>query len=287
MTFAKHPNFIDCFKTWIAIGFSSWMVLGITACGGGGGGNTVAPNTSETPASTLISAGFYQNAGQDWVVALLPNESTSSNVSSFYALNYKDAGTDIYSGSGQITGIASASLSSIKLQPHMAAVRTGTGTLSSASNGGIAAMLNFPISGASNTLQINQALTPPSGYSFVAAANLSDVQGNWLGSLSYGSGSVPFSISVSAQGAVSSYMVFAGDCQIALGNLTADFPSKNLFKFTARISDGTLCLSNSLANFNLTGVGVVTPSTEPNKTRRLHLVGVTTDGRGISFKADR
>ena len=286
MTFAKPPNFFAGFKTWIAIGFSSWMVLGITACGGGGGADSTS--NPETPIGTLISAGAYQNLAKDWVIVLLPTEPNSAAVSTFYALNYKVAGTDIYSGSEQITGNSSVTLSQIKLHPFMSSVRTGSGTLSSGRSGSIDASLNFPESGIANTPAINLTLNAPSGYVANTSANLTTIQGNWLGSLSYGNASNnAFSINVSPTGAVSSYMSFAGDCQLALANLAVNFVGTNVFKFTARISDGTSCNTNSWANQNLTGAGFVTPISEADKTQRLYLVGVTPDGRGISFKADR
>lgn len=287
MTFAKHPNFFAGFKTWIAIGFSSWMVLGITACGGGGNAPS-EPLPPDVPVATLLTPGAYEEEGnvKNWAVILLPSASASANGTNFFALNYKTDGPDIYSGSGQISGINSASLTQVKLHPYAAAVRTGSATLKSVSTGQVQAILDFPVSGTSNTPVIDLTLRIPAGYVDSNTASLAAVQGDWQqGILSFGTTNNTFSLNVSSTGDVSSYMNFAGDCRFALGNLKADFPGTNLFKFTATISSGTNC--NSWANQSVTGAGFVRPNTEPGKTQRLYLVGVTSDGRGISFKADR
>jgi hypothetical protein len=286
MTFAKHPNLLAGFKTWIAIGFSSWMVLGITACGGGSGPS--APVPPDVPVVTLMTPGAYENEGsvKNWAIILLPSDPASANGANFFALNYKTDGPDIYSGTGQITGNNSASLTQIKLHPYAAAVRTGSASLNSVNTGQVQAILDFPVSGSGNTPVIDLTLRTPEGYVDSNTASLAAVQGDWpQGILSFGTTNNTFSINVSSTGDVSSYMNFAGDCRFALGNLKADFTGTNLFKFTATISSGTNC--NSWANQSVTGAGFVRPNTEPGKTQRLYLVGVTTDGRGISFKADR
>lgn len=288
MTFAKHPNFFAGFKTWIAVGFSGLMVLGITACGGGSGNEPSAPIPPDAPVVTLMTPGAYENEGsvKNWAVILLPSSSPSTNGSTFFALNYKTDGPDIYSGSGLITGNNSANLTQIKLHPYAAAVRTGSATLQSVSTGQVQATLDFPVAGSSNTPVIDLTLRTPAGYVDSNTASLAAVQGDWTqGILSFGTTNNTFSLNVSSTGDVSSYMNFAGDCRFALGNLMADFPGTNLFKFTATISSGTNC--NSWANQSVTGAGFVRPSAEIGKTQRLYLVGVTSDGRGISFKADR
>ena len=291
MNFVKLPSLLngvnDCMRASVT-GIACMMILGLTACGGGG---SSTPSTT-TPVQSLITAGAYKENVNDpnWVGIVLPNEPSSAGISNFYVLHYKDGNPDIYSGSGQITGKNEASLAQIKLYPYQSSVRAGTVTLSSSSSGNVQAVLNFPEAGAVNTSATTIGLIAPTGYVYNSAASLGDVQGNWQGSFSFGVGSVSnnaFSINISSLGAISSYMSFSTDCQLTQAVLTPNFDGTNLFRFSAKISDGTYCAANSLANLALTGAAFVTPSPVAGKTQRLYLVGVTTDGRGVSFKADR
>ena len=291
MNFAIPPSLLKGINALIrasAFGFACLMTLGLTGCGGGGSSTPGAVST----ASSLLTAGAYKENVNDpnWISIVLPNEPLAAGISNFYVLHYKDSNPDIYSGSGQITGKREASLSQIKLYPYQSSVRAGTVTLTSTSSINVQASLNFPEAGAPNTSLINIDLIAPTGYVYNTAASLGDVQGNWQGSFSFGVGSVSnnaFSINISSLGAISSYMSFSTDCQLTQAVLTPNFDGTNLFRFSARISDGTYCAANSLANLTLTGAAFITPSPVAGKTQRLYLVGVTTDGRGVSFKADR
>ena len=263
------------------------MVLGLTACGGGS-----SPSAPGTAVPTLITPGAYKGSvnGRDWISIVLPIEPSSANVSNFYALHYNATDPDIYSGSGQITGNNSASLAQIKSYAYLStAGRTGSaGSLRSISSGQVQASLNFPSTGSEVALAISLDHSAPTGYVYNTAANLSDVQGTWQGNLSYASGgNNAFSIAVSSQGVLSSSMSFLGDCQLTQSSLTPNFDGSNLFKFSTRIPDATSCAANFLGGQTLTGAAFVTPSPVAGKTQRLYLIGVNSDGRGISFKADR
>jgi hypothetical protein len=221
---------------------------------------------------------------------LLPTEPTSGGVTKFYALHYDDSNPDIYSGTGQITGKASASLAQVNYQRYFAPlIRTGTGTLSSISSGKINASLNFPLISSDNALEIKDLeLKFPTSYIHNTAATLSSVQGNWQGVLSYSNGSNDaYSISISSTGVLSSSMSFWGDCQISKGDIKPNFDGTNLYKLSVSIPAANACTQNNLGNKDLTGAAFITSSPLAGKTQRLYLVGVTSDGRGISFKADR
>lgn len=278
------------------------LAAGMTACGGGGGTDTNSGNppasTPEVPPASLITAGAYvgtlagksDNLPKEWVTFLLPTEPSSGGLTKFYALHYDDANPDIYSGTGQITGTSSASLSQIAFYPYLAtSVRTGTGTLSSLRAGEIRASLNFPSTSSANALVINNLdHSFPTGYVYNTPASLDSVQGNWQGNLSYGSGSSgAFNISISSTGVFSSSMSFLGDCQFSQGALTPNFDGTHLYKLTVSIPSATLCTQSNLGGKAITGAAFVTKSPVAGKTQRLYLVGVTSDGRGISFKADR
>lgn len=298
-----HFQNVSLWKRPVAVSFLTCLLAaGMTACGGGGGTDASSGNppasTPEVPPASLITAGAYVGtlAGKldklpkDFVAILLPTEPASGGATKFYALHYDDANPDIYSGSGQITGKTSASLAEVSYQRYFAPlIRTGTASLSSISSGKMNASFNFPMISSDNAVEIKDLeLKFPTSYNNNTPATLSAAQGNWLGILSYSNGSNDaYSISISSTGALSSYMSFWGDCQLTKGDIKPNFDGTNLYKLSVSIPDATSCTQNKLGNKDLTGAAFITTSPVAGKTQRLYLVGVTSEGRGISFKADR
>ncbi len=266
------------------VGIGLPITISLTACGGGGS-STDTPGV--TPSTALIAPGAYIGSvgGKEWVSILLPTSATATN---FYALHYNGTDPDIYSGSGQITGTNSATLSRVYLYPdNSKPVRTGTGTLSSLGNGAVRAALSFAAAGTEIGKDISIDHSAPTGYAYNTAATLASVQGTWQGRWSYGLGFADnMSLNVSAQGAVTSSMLFQNDCQLSQSNLAPNYDGSNLFTWTLSVPAATVC-STSFGGQTLTGSAFISPSPVAGKTQRLYLVGVTTDGRGISFKADR
>ena len=281
------------FKPTGSWGVAALLTAGLTACGGGAS-NTGAGSTPTTAAPSTMTAGAYMGSkvsvdgieiSKDWVTMILPTSPASSGNAQFYALHYNAPDPDIYSGSGQVVGKSSATLSNLLYYPKNAtAARAGTGSLSSPSNGVVRAELNFA-AGALAAKTVSLDHSAPSGYIASTPATLSSVQGTWQGLWSYGLGYLDsYAINVSAQGMVSSLAAFQNDCQITQSTLTPNFDGTNLFTFTMTIPSATQC---TLKNQTLTGAAFVSPSPVAGKTQRLYMVGVTSDGRGISFKADR
>jgi len=277
-----------------SLGTAALLTCVLSACGGGGSSSTGSGTTQPPVAPTTMTPGAYMGTkvtvdgteiSKDWVSMILPTSPASSGNAQFYALHYNAADPDIYSGTGQVVGKSSATISSLLLYPKNATTaRTGTGSLSSPSSGVVRAELNFAASTlAAKTISLDHSA--PSGYTAATPATLSAVQGTWQGLWSYGVGSADnYSISVSAQGMVNSSAAFQNDCQITQSALTPNFDGTNLYGFTLTIPNATQC---ALKNQTLTGAAFVTPSPVAGKTQRLYLVGVAPDGRGISFKADR
>ena len=294
MNFAKLPVLLNALQanlrahfTGAALTFSSAVVLGLTACGGGGT-STANNGNPINPVQSLITAGAYMGtvSGKDWISIVLPTEPSAAGISNFYALHYNATDPDLYSGSGQIAGNSSAALTKLSMYPNIAAsVRTGTGTPTSASSGVVRAALSFAATTSDIALNINLDHSAPTGYTYNTPATLASMKDTWQGRWSYGVGFADnFSINISAQGVVSSSAAFQNDCQLTQSALTPNFDGTNLFTWTASIPNATQC---SLKNQTLTGAAFITPSPVAGKTQRLYLVGVTTDGRGVSFKADR
>lgn len=270
----------------------------LIGCGGGSSNSPVvevptptplpnAPSTPNTPAP-LIAPGAYMASlnGKDWVSMLLPTTQGSGTVTNFYGLHYNATDPDVFSGSGTIAGASSATLSRVFVYPNIsAAVRSGTGAISNLGNGVVRATLNFPSVGAEQSKDINVAASAPSNYKYNTPASLSSVQGSWQGRWSYGFGYVDnFTMSISGQGTLSSSLSFQQDCLLTQGALVPNFDGSNLFTFSVTIPTATQC---SLKSQTLNGAAFLTSSPVAGKTQRLYIVGVTTDGRGISYKADR
>ncbi len=274
------------FKHLLLLLLSSSVLL--TACGGGGS-DAAAVDTPVAPStSPLIAPGAYVASlnGKDWVAMLLPTTQGSGAVTNFYGMHYNATDPDLFSGSGLISGSNSATLSRVFVYPNIsAATRTGTGTISNLGNGVVRASLNFPATGLEQGKDITVAASPPSTYKYNTPANLGNVQGAWQGRWSYGVGFVDnFSLNISGQGDITTSLAFQQDCLLTQGALLPNFDGTNLFTFTLTVPNATQC---SLKNQTLNGAAFVTSSPVAGKTQRLYIAGVTTDGRGISFKADR
>ena len=280
------------------VAMATWLLslLTLVGCGGGSTGPAVVAETTTTtpspvtpaPAIPLITPGAYVASlnGKDWVAMLLPTTQGSGTVTNFYGLHYSATDPDLFSGSGIITSTSSANLSRVFVYPNItAAARTGTGSLTYVGNGAVRASLNFPSTGLEQGKDINVVASPPSNYTYNTAPALSSAQGTWQGRWSYGFGYVDnFNLSISAQGNVTSSMSFQQDCVLTQGILAPNFDGTNLFTFSVTIPTATQC---SLKSQTLNGAAFVTTSPVAGKSQRLYLIGVTTDGRGISYRADR
>ena len=266
--------------------------LALAGCGGGSSGGTVAQDTtaSITPAITepLIAPGAYVASlnGKDWVAMLLPTTQKPGTVANFYGLHYNATDPDLFSGSGSISETNLATLTRVFVYPNItAAVRTGSGTIANLGGGVMRATLNFPSTGLEQGKDLTVAASAPNNYKYNTPATISSVEGTWQGRWSYGFGYVDnFTLTVSSKGEVTSSTSFQQDCVLTQGALAPNFDGTNLLTFSVTIPTATQC---SLKSQTLNGAAFVSTSPVAGKTQRLYLVGVTTDGRGISYKADR
>ena len=252
----------------------------IVGCGGGSG---ISPTA--LPPQLLPGAYVASLFDKDWVGMLLPTKTGTSATYQFLGLHYNGSDPDIYSGSSDVVS-ATTALPSVYVYPNIsAAVRTGSGTLSQLGNNVVLTSLVFPATGLELAKSIGVAASPPNDYKYNTPASLSTVQGNWTGRLAYSVGFAEnYSISISSAGALSTAMPFQQDCVLSNAKLAPNFDGTNLFSLNLSIPSATQC---SLKGQTLNGAAFVTASPLAGKTQRLYLVGVTTDGRGISFKADR
>lgn len=284
------PPFHLFLKTGFRVFASLLLMAGLIGCGGGSnptGGISDAPPV--TPYVPTVNPGAYIGTvnSKDWVTILRPTAPAIDGVTQYFALHYNTSDPDIYSGSGRIAGINTATISKVSLFPDNAKpLRAGTGTVTALTGGMISTTLNFPASGTEIEKILNFDHSPPSGFDYTLPATSAAVEGVWTGRWSYSVGaSDNFTLSVSAQGDVSSGMMFQNDCRITQGRLDPNFDGLNLYNFSVTFPNATVC--TSFGGQSLTGAAFVTPSPVAGKTQRLYLVGITPEGRGISFKADR
>jgi hypothetical protein len=217
---------------------------------------------------------------------LLPTTQNSGAVANFYGLHYNATDPDLFSGSGTITETNLANLTRVFVYPNIsAAVRTGSGTIANLGNGVMRASLSFPSTGLEQGKDLTVAASAPSNYKYNTPATISSVEGTWQGRWSYGFGYVDnFPLTISSKGDVSSSTSFQQDCVLTQGAVTPNFDGTNLFTFSVTIPTATQC---SLKSQTLNGAAFVITSPVAGKKQRLYLLGVTTDGRGISYTADR
>jgi hypothetical protein len=293
------------------LAFMAVMFIALTtllsACGGGGTSGSSSANsaTPSTPTpSAVVANGAYEASVQIkvnnidvtylWVAMLLPTVQGNTTVTNFYGLffdkdtnqpPYKEGNPvpDLYSGSGLFTNLNSASFTRLSVYPSTSAVlRTGSGTLSNLGNGLVQAQLSFPDAKSNDRTVAAGAIN---NATYNTSANLNSVKGSWKGRWSYGVSSAgEFPLNISSQGDISTSQTFQQDCLLTQGALAPSAYSSNLLTFTLKIPDATQCL---LGNQTLNGAAFVTASPVAGKTQRLYIAGVTTDGRGISYIADR
>ena len=287
-----HPN-LTPYKPDVRQAMATMLltVLALVGCGGGSSGGTAVQDTtaSATPSTTpLIAPGAYVASlnGKDWVAMLLPTTQNSGAVANFYGLHYNATDPDLFSGSGTITETNLANLTRVFVYPNIsAAVRTGSGTIANLGNGVMRASLSFPSTGLEQGKDLTVAASAPSNYKYNTPATISSVEGTWQGRWSYGFGYVDnFPLTISSKGDVSSSTSFQQDCVLTQGAVAPNFDGTNLLTFSVTIPTATQC---SLKSQTLNGAAFVSTSPVAGKTQRLYLLGVTTDGRGISYKADR
>ncbi len=265
----------------------------IVGCGGGSGSSssTDTSNPSSGSSSTALPAQLLPGAyvaslfDKDWVGMLLPTKTGTSTTYQFFGLHYNGSDPDIYSASSDVVS-ATTALPLVYVYPNISAsVRKGSGTLSQLGNNVVLTSLVFPAAGLESAKNIGVAASPPNNYKYNTPASLSTVQGNWTGRLAYSLGAAEnFSISISSAGALSTATPFQQDCVLSNAKLAPNFDGTNLFSLSLSIPVATQC---SLKSQTLNGAAFIISSPLVGKAQRLYLVGVTSDGRGISFKADR
>jgi hypothetical protein len=208
-------------------------------------------------------------------------------IANWYSLHFAGDDPDLFTG--KLIGIGSPSLSGNSLsyfQNLSSQIRLGSGTITSPSAGQITEILSFPSVGIEPSKSINLSPSQPasSSYQFETSAQLSDLNGNWSGRLSFGLGSnSSYSLTIDSNGTITSFPVFM-DCKMLSGSLKPYGDKINLYKLLIGFDNTTQCL---FRNKLMTGVALIIKNPVAGKTQRLQLIAVTNSGEGLSFRADK
>jgi hypothetical protein len=256
--------------------FCCWVVLaGLAACGGGGGGipspDSVNVNVS-APVPTRIMGLYSSGSGVGEIVSVVTPDLD------FYALYFRSEVTpDIFSGKLDLghNGAANSTSAGFFYNKNNITQTPVSNVTASFTNSSTQAYSTSLFDGSL------QRLSAPGStvYSPSAIAELSDIQGTWLGHWKDGYAVTGASITISNSGTSTSSTL--NNCQ--LNPVITVIPDANIFKVTLDISSSLNCARGGDL---LTGV-VVTYKSPLDGKKRLDLVAVDGTGSGISFRGDR
>jgi hypothetical protein len=277
----------------------------IMGCGGGGGGSSPsAPDSgsgSVTPAS-LISLGVYtttiaNTSGNKALTLIINSDSASSANGLFYALQYsspENLGEQPNIFSGSITGIGgpSASIAGLKeFSINGNSFTAGSATFTSPTQG----ELKVKVIQGGNTIDWNNA----NSVTIESNASSNSLVGTWTGNLYHPTGVLNSNFSITFTRAISNpdnlsfdlqFSTFDGRPACRINNSTgiASPSGVNLYNLSMELTNATGCLltAHSQEPISFAGVAFITTSPVAGK-KRLQWVATASDGRGLSFRADK
>ena len=281
----------------VAMGLLVSSVL--MGCGGGGsssgdsgsGSGAGAGSGSGTPTSQ-VNPGVYTTSisnasGNKDLTLIINRDSASSTNGLFYALQFNSSANqvqqpDIFSGSIAGIGNTTASITTLtEFSTNLNSLKSGTASFSYPTQD----KLRVDVTPQSaNTIQWSEA-------SSITLDTTNSLVGPWTGTLYYPTAtSVPLTITfTNASNNLSiSALQFGTDCLTNTGVATPSPSGANLFNLSMQLPNTTGCDLSKLSQqpSSLSGVAYVTTSPVPGK-KRLQWVAITSDGRGLSFRADR
>jgi hypothetical protein len=263
-----------------------WLAL--SACGDGGGGSGVGGGSAgvNTDPATALN-GFYQASPGDkeFISLLLPIPNSSSV--QWYGWYFK--GASVNADPTLLSGVLDLGIN-WAAQSKPAGIRafisgslaTGSASLSNASLTGFRA--NVPAVPGQTALEIDAVAATGAEYPLAAVASATALAGRWSGPWSsagsvYGASTLTFS---STGGLLTNTTGFPCDVsQLSLVSRSAG----NAFSASLVIPAATLCPWAPLSTpKTLQGIAFI--RTPAGASRRLEVMLLDSDGRGISFRGD-
>ena len=279
--------------------FVAAMALLITSvlmgCGGGGSSSgdsgSGAGAGSEVTASQVYSGvyttSFSNSSGNKDITLIINSNSLNSSDGRFYGWQFNSPEAsgeqpDIFSGT--ITGLGSttARITSLKEVSTFndTPAQTGSAIFTSPTQG----KLKVDVTKSGSTIQWSDAVG-------ISLDTTNSLVGTWTGNLYYPGAVAPFTVSITFSSNLSfTDIQFDGaDCRTANGIATLSPSGSYTYNLSMDIINGTGCvLRDDIAKPSaLSGVAYVTTSPVQERTKRLQWVAITSEGRGLSFRADR
>ena len=265
----------------------------LMGCGGGGSSSSTSGSGagSEVPASQVYSGvyttSYIHSLGSKKDITLIVNSnSLNSSDGRFYGWQFNSPEAsgeqpDIFSGT--ITGLGSttARITSLKEVSTFndTPAQTGSAIFTSPTQG----KLKVDVTKSGSTIQWSDAVG-------ITLDTTNSLVGTWTGNLYYPGAVAPFTISITINSDLSfTNLQFDGaDCLTDNGIATLSPSGIDTYNLSMDIINATGCvLRDDIAKpSSLSGVAYVTTSPVPGK-KRLQWVAITSDGRGLSFRADR
>ena len=266
----------------------------LMGCGGGGSSSSSSGSGagSEVPASQVNSGvyttSYIHSLGSKKDITLIVNSnSLNSSDGRFYGWQFNSPEAsgeqpDIFSGT--ITGLGSttARITSLKEVSTFndTPAQTGSAIFTSPTQG----KLKVDVTQSGSTTQWSDAVG-------ISLDTTNSLVGTWTGNLYYPGAVAPFTVSITFSSNLSfTDIQFDGaDCRTANGIATLSPSGSYTYNLSMDIINGTGCvLRDDIAKPSaLSGVAYVTTSPVQERTKRLQWVAITSDGRGLSFRADR
>ena len=264
----------------------------LMGCGGGGSssGDSGSGAGSEVTASQVYSGvyttSFSNSSGNKDITLIINSNSLNSSDGRFYGWQFNSPEAsgeqpDIFSGT--ITGLGSttARITSLKEVSTFndTPAQTGSAIFTSPTQG----KLKVDVTQSGSTTQWSDAVG-------ISLDTTNSLVGTWTGNLYYPGAVAPFTVSITFNSNLSfTDIQFDGaDCLTDNGIATLSPSGIDTYNLSMDIINATGCvLRDDIAKpSSLSGVAYVTTSPVPGK-KRLQWVAITSDGRGLSFRADR
>jgi hypothetical protein len=303
-------SFFQIINPWSALKNSAPRLAGIVGllitsvlmgCGGGGSSSGSSSGSSDSGSNTptsQVNLGVYTTSisnlsGNKDLTLIINSHSASSTNGLFYALQFNSSAfqvqqPDIFSGSIAGIGNTTASISSLtEFSTDLNTLKSGAASFSFPTQD----KLKVVVSESGNAVDWSDATS-------ITLDTTSSLAGIWTGNLYYPTGGVTPNLSITFTSSPTSsdpdnlsFSVpqFGNICLTSSGNATPSPGGANLYNFNMNLTNNTGCVLRDISGDpgTFTGVAFVTASPVAGRTKRLQWVAITSQGRGLSFRADR
>ena len=296
-------SFLQIIKPWsslknsalrLAVAMGLMITSVLVGCGGGGSSSIDTSSSSssgpgqQNPAPTVNSGvyttSFVHSSGRNKALTLMiSSDSGNSTEGRFYGWQFNSPEAsgeqpDIFSGTISGLGSTTASISNLKEVSTFSdnPPQTGSAIFTSPTQG----KLKVDVTQSGNTIQWSDAVG-------ITLDTTNSLVGTWTGNLYFPKAVAPFTVSITFNSNLNfTDIQFGGTCRTSNGSSLSSGVT-GMYNLSMNIDNATGCVLRDAIDkpSSLSGVAYVTTSPIPGK-KRLQWVAITSDGRGLSFRAD-